>query len=1220
MTKAKDRANRSGSDPIIVGNTRLETDSNNDLVVKDTSDNAKKVIAAEVHVGTGSDKVILKRSSTDGKLQLQTTDGSSTSNSEVSGESGGSGGVTVQEEGSTLSTTATALNFVGSTVTASGTGATKTITISAGSGGTTTVYANIAAMVATSASAGDQALVTANSGLYIFNGSGWYKIATVNTSPTLVSPASGTDVTLSSEGTATTIELVGTDADEGTTLQYSYAVSSGSLTNGGGTTATITSSATSGGTYSALAPSTNTTNRFIKITPSSNSDYAGNFSLIFSISDGTNAATTLQNFGLAFEVSGSLFFDGSGDYIQIPDHDDLSLGTGDFTLEAWIWQQNSAASDSHHIINKWSSTGTGKEYILRIAESSGNKLQLLYTNDGSNNIIVTGNTPINNHTWTHVAAMGVSDTIKLFVNGVQQTSTGTQGTIHNGTEPLAIGAQTNAGSPSQYFDGYISNARIVKGSAVYTPTTVSGGSSAVASTGLVETPASLPSWGTTWTLETWIYITTNASYSIFFEGANGFGYIARRSSGGTLDLYSIGGYLDTPGSGTINLNQWHHIAISVNSGSLKAFIDGNVVSSGTANTAPFSSGSGQLHMMSQGDTVWQTQGNISDTRLVIGTSVYSGNFTPPSGPLTKTGGTYPSTTNVNTSINPAHTYLLTNRTTSGTTIADDSDQNYTMVTGGNLTGSTTKPYSGYFTIPTSPLSPITNTKLLVAKDNTPVNVTNGSYLFNGTSENLLVEHSDMALRTEDWTIDFWFKLLANTGSNQWLLFFGPSNGTDNTESIHVYFPSNRQLTFWDFSGGGFYGLLGVPTNNVWYHVRYVRHGLNHYQFLNGNCYEAHASGNSSASGNIITTGQSFVAGNNYDQNPASNAALRIGGGYSGGYGLGNGLLLSNLRVVKGTALNTSAAGFSIPTAPLTAVSNTKLLTAQNGTGNPTVDNSGTSKTISIAQGTPTTDTRNVQLATTDQSSSSRSITENGDVAFNYATPFDSAGGGSIYFSGTSNNVVKAQSADFTLGAGDFTIEGWVYYLGGGSNNNGFWQVGGNHSLGFGANYTTSVSLGLASATTLKLYGAGGEYSFGVANAAVANTWVHYAMTKTSNTIKVYKDGTQIYTRSDNTTYSTGDYLGLGAMYGPDQTPNFYLSNFRVIKGTAVYSGNFTAPTGNLTPTGGTYSSTTNVNTSIPSGQCSVLTAVKSNSFADISGNNHTLTGVGDPIPTKFMPY
>ena len=56
----------------------------------------------------------------------------------ISSSGGGSGGVTVQDEGSALSTVATTLNFVGSGVVASGTGATKTITVSGGGGGITT--------------------------------------------------------------------------------------------------------------------------------------------------------------------------------------------------------------------------------------------------------------------------------------------------------------------------------------------------------------------------------------------------------------------------------------------------------------------------------------------------------------------------------------------------------------------------------------------------------------------------------------------------------------------------------------------------------------------------------------------------------------------------------------------------------------------------------------------------------------------------------------------------------------------------------------------------------------------------------------------------------------------------------------------------------------------------------------------------------------------------
>jgi len=55
---------------------------------------------------------------------------------------GGGGGVTVQDEGSALSTVATTLNFVGSGVVASGTGATKTITVSGGGSGITTANIN----------------------------------------------------------------------------------------------------------------------------------------------------------------------------------------------------------------------------------------------------------------------------------------------------------------------------------------------------------------------------------------------------------------------------------------------------------------------------------------------------------------------------------------------------------------------------------------------------------------------------------------------------------------------------------------------------------------------------------------------------------------------------------------------------------------------------------------------------------------------------------------------------------------------------------------------------------------------------------------------------------------------------------------------------------------------------------------------------------------------
>ena len=143
---------------------------------------------------------------------------------------------------------------------------------------------------------------------------------------------------LALDGTATTIELVGADVDEGTTLQHSYAVTTGSLTNGGGATATITTSSTSNGTYTALNPSTNTTNRFFKVTPTTNSSYAGSFTITFSVSDTINAATTVQSFSLEFSSYGSAYFDGTGDYLSIPHSASFyDLGTADWTIECWVY-------------------------------------------------------------------------------------------------------------------------------------------------------------------------------------------------------------------------------------------------------------------------------------------------------------------------------------------------------------------------------------------------------------------------------------------------------------------------------------------------------------------------------------------------------------------------------------------------------------------------------------------------------------------------------------------------------------------------------------------------------------------------------------------------------------------------------------------------------------------------------------------------------------------
>ena len=61
MSIARDRANRSGTDPVFLNNTKL-IDSSGNLMVRDVSGNDRKLIAEEIHLGTSNDKIILKRS------------------------------------------------------------------------------------------------------------------------------------------------------------------------------------------------------------------------------------------------------------------------------------------------------------------------------------------------------------------------------------------------------------------------------------------------------------------------------------------------------------------------------------------------------------------------------------------------------------------------------------------------------------------------------------------------------------------------------------------------------------------------------------------------------------------------------------------------------------------------------------------------------------------------------------------------------------------------------------------------------------------------------------------------------------------------------------------------------------------------------------------------------------------------------------------------------
>lgn len=127
--------------------------------------------------------------------------------------------------------------------------------------------------------AGDNVLVTNTDKLYIYDGVGWYLIATITNQ--VPGSITGVDATyeLATDGTATVITASSVDP-EGFPLTWSYAVSTGSL----GSTATVTQA-----------------NNVFTITPSSTEADAGSFSLTFNVNDGVNASVSyVSAFTLSF--------------------------------------------------------------------------------------------------------------------------------------------------------------------------------------------------------------------------------------------------------------------------------------------------------------------------------------------------------------------------------------------------------------------------------------------------------------------------------------------------------------------------------------------------------------------------------------------------------------------------------------------------------------------------------------------------------------------------------------------------------------------------------------------------------------------------------------------------------------------------------------------------------------------------------------------------------
>ena len=414
--------------------------------------------------------------------------------------------------------------------------------------------------------------------------------------------------------------------------------------------------------------------------------------------------------------------------------------------------------------------------------------------------------------------------------------------------------------------------------------------------------------------------------------------------------------------------------------------------------------------------------------------------------------------------------------------------------------------------------------------------------FSGSGQYISVpDNAGFALGSGDFTIESYVYLTAYASADSDGFYrssiisqdqFAPVTSRGWLSYLQGTSSSFTTINFTGWSGGSATSVSGSFSFalNTWYHVAIVRNADRLYFYVNGVLLNA--------------GGTAFAVAIN-----DSSIAPKIGAAvihntlnfnwYFPGY-------TSNLRIVKGTALYTS--NFTPSTTPLTAVSGTSLLTCQS---NRFKDNSSNNFAITVT-GTPT-----VQAF------------EPFEPASSYATSV----GGSGYFPGSGNYISLAGTVNQNLlGNSDFTIELWAYSATSTFNQTLLSHTDLSSGRGYGWNLRFEGSYNIKFYVGSGTAGSDNEFLTATSTGIKQNTWNHIAITRQGSSTRCFVNGALITTVTFPATFDlTGRVpfqVGQRGTSLPEPIVG-YVSNARVVAGTAVYTANFTPPTSPVTAITGT---------------------------------------------------
>ena len=203
------------------------------------------------------------------------------------------------------------------------------------------------------------------------------------------------------------------------------------------------------------APSIVTSNLVLWYDPSNSVSYPGSGSSITNLAS-TSLNGTISN---ATYASPYLTYNGSSSQINIADNALLEPGTGDWTMEAWVYL-SSSSSGSKVVLGKFDPGGLSADVSYSIRIQGAN----IYAQIGNGSGVV--DTPLYTlplNTWTHVTYVWknvATNSLEAYINGVSVGSVSHSfASILNTSANLYIGSY-NGGEYSQYMNGRIGITRL----------------------------------------------------------------------------------------------------------------------------------------------------------------------------------------------------------------------------------------------------------------------------------------------------------------------------------------------------------------------------------------------------------------------------------------------------------------------------------------------------------------------------------------------------------------------------------------------------------------------------------------------------------------------------------------------------------------------------------------------------------------------------------------